>query len=105
VDFKKLGNLLTVAGAVVLIGACIWWYSFYSSVVREIGNATGGGADASVFDAKSCLYSSSGLCSLVTSVTTLAGNTPYEPMLFWFGLGGLVLGLLIRFTAKSSGPA
>jgi hypothetical protein len=58
-----------------------------------------------VFDALSCLYSSSGACSLVTGVATIAGRTPYEPMLFWFGLAGLVLGLLIRFTAKPSGTA
>ena len=102
-DFKKLGNILTVAGAVVLVGALVWWFSFYSSVVREIGRATGGGADASVFDAWSCLYSSSGICALVTGVSTLAGKTAYEPMLFWFGLAGLLLGLLIRFTAKPGG--
>jgi hypothetical protein len=51
----------------------------------------------------SCLYSSSGICALVTGVATLAGRTAYEPMVFWFGLGGLLLGLLIRFTAKPSG--
>jgi hypothetical protein len=105
VDFKKLGNILTLAGAVVLVGACIWWFSFYSSVVRDVGRATGGGSDATVFDAMSCLYSSSGICALVTGVATLAGRTAYEPMVFWFGLGGLLLGLLIRFTAKPSGTA
>ena len=56
-----------------------------------------------MFDAVSCLYSSSGICALVSGVATLAGKTPYEPMLFWFGLAGLVLGVLIRFTAKPSG--
>ena len=25
----------------VLVAACLWWFSFYSSVVREIGQATG----------------------------------------------------------------
>jgi hypothetical protein len=105
VDFKKLGNVLTAAGAVVLVGACVWWFSFYSSVVREVGKATGGGSDATVFDAMSCLYSSSGICALVAGVATLAGRTPYEPMVFWFGLSGLLLGLLIRFTAKPGGAA
>lgn len=104
-DFKRLGNILTVAGAVVLAGACAWWFSFYSSVVREIGKATGGGSDATVFDALSCLYSSSGICALVSGVAALAGRTAYEPMVFWFGLGALLLGILIRFTAKPSGAA
>jgi hypothetical protein len=103
VDFKKFGNVLMLAGAAVLVAACIWWFSFYSSVVREIGQATG--RDGSVFDVVGCLYSSSGICGLVASVAVLAGKTAYEPMLFWFGLAGLILGVLIRFTAKPSGAA
>ena len=101
-DFRKLGNVLILAGAVVLVAACIWWFSFYSSVVREIGQATGQ-TNANVFDAWSCLYSSGGLCSLVQTVTSIAGKTAYEPMLFWFGLAGLILGIAIRYTAKPSG--
>ena len=45
VDFKRLGNILTAAGAVVLIGACFWWFAFYTSVVRDLGRLTGGGAN------------------------------------------------------------
>jgi hypothetical protein len=86
VDFKKLGNLLVIAGAAVLVAACLWWFSFYSSVVREIGQATG--REGSVFDVVACLYSTSGICGLVASVAVLAGKTAYEPLLFWFGLAG-----------------
>jgi hypothetical protein len=103
VDFRKLGNLLVWAGVAVLAAACIWWFSFYSSVVREIGQATG--REGSVFDVVACLYSTSGICGLVASVAVLAGKTAYEPMLFWFGLAGVVLGVLIRFTAKPAGAA
>ncbi len=103
-DFKKLGILLVVAGAAVLVAACIWWFTFYSSVVREIGKVTGSG-EGSVLDVVGCLYSSSGICGLVASVAVLAGKTAYEPMLFWFGLAGLILGALIRFMAKPSGAA
>ena len=103
-DFKKFGNVLMLAGAVVLVGACIWWFTFYSSVVREIGKVTGSG-EGSVLDVVGCLYSSSGICGLVASVAVLAGKTAYEPMLFWFGLAGLIVGVLIRFTAKPSAPA
>jgi len=62
VDFKKLGNILTAAGAVALIGAGFWWFAFYTSVVRDLGRLTGGGADASLSDALTCLYSSGGMC-------------------------------------------
>jgi hypothetical protein len=96
VDFRKLGNVLMLAGVAVLVAACLWWFSFYSSVVREIGQATG--REGSVFDVVACLYSTSGICGLVASVAVLT-------LLFWFGLAGLVLGVLIRFTAKPSGTA
>jgi hypothetical protein len=105
VDFKKLGNALTVLGALMLVGAIAWWLYFYNSLARDFARVTGSKPDASVFDALSCLYSSSGACALVSGVAALAGRTPYEPMLFWFGLAGLLLGLLIRFTARPSGAA
>jgi hypothetical protein len=103
VDFRKLGNILTAAGAVVLIGAGFWWFAFYTSVVRDLGRLTGGGADATLSDALTCIYSSGGICALVSGASSLTGKTPYEPMLFWFGLAGLILGLLIRLAAKPSG--
>jgi hypothetical protein len=103
VDFRRLGNLLMVLGGVVLLVAVGWWFSFYNSLARDVGRATGGGADTSIMDALTCLYSSGGICSVVTGVSSLVGKTPYEPMLFWFGLAGLVLGLLIRVAAKPAG--
>jgi len=105
VDFRKLGNILMIAGSVVLVGALIWWFSFYSAVARELGKATGGGADLGVLDAMSCLYSSGGICAIATVAATVVGRTAYEPMLLWFGLAGLVLGVLIRYAAKPSGAA
>lgn len=104
-DFKRLGNLLMMLGGVVLVAAVIWWLSFYSSVARDLGKATGGSADAGISDALSCLYSSSGICAVVTGVASLVGKTPYEPMVFWFGVAALVLGLLVRFAAKPAGKA
>ena len=73
-DFKKLGNLLTLVGAVVLVAACIWWFTFYSSVVREIGRLTGSG-EGSVSDVVGCLYSSSGICGLASAGAVLFGKT------------------------------
>jgi membrane associated rhomboid family serine protease len=104
-DFRKLGNLLIAAGATALLGAVIWWFSFYSSLVRELGRATGGQGDASVLDAWTCLYSSSGVCALVAAVAPLAGRTAYEPMLFWFGLAGLIVGVVVRLAAKPTAAA
>jgi hypothetical protein len=39
---------------------------------------------------------------VVSGISTLAGRTPYEPMLFWFGLAALLLGVVIRVAAKPS---
>ena len=104
-DFKKLGNALTVIGVIVLVAAVAWWLYFYNSLAKDFARLTGSKPDAGISDALSCLYSSSGACALVSGVATLAGRTPYEPMVFWFGLAAVVLGLLIRFTAKPSGAA
>jgi hypothetical protein len=102
VDFKKLGNALTAIGVIVLVIAVAWWLYFYNSLAKDFARLTGSKPDAGISDALSCLYSSSGACGLVSGVASLAGRTPYEPMLFWFGIAATVLGLLIRFTAKPS---
>ena len=101
-DVKRLGNILIAAGAAVLAASLIWWFAFYKSVIREVGRASGGQGEGSVVDAVSCIYSSSGVCALVSGIATMAGKTAYEPMLFWFGLAGLALGVIIRATAKPS---
>ena len=108
-DFKKLGTLLIVAGAAMLVAACIWWFTFYSSIgrspiARELAKATGN-ADAGLTDALGCLYSSAGLCGVVSTLAPLAGRTAYEPMLFWFAVAALLLGVIIRYAAKPSGAA
>jgi hypothetical protein len=99
-DFRRLGNILAALGAVVLAGAFIWWFQFYSSVASELKPVAGGKATLSVWDAKSCLYTSSDFCGLVSGGARLLGATPYEPMLFWAGLVALIIGVVIRLAAK-----
>lgn len=99
-DFKKLGMILMGLGLAVTAGACIWWYTFYSAVVREVMRVPGGNAQLNVFDAKSCLYSSSDFCGLISGAARFLGNTPYEPMLFWAGVAALVIGAIVRLAAK-----
>jgi hypothetical protein len=103
VDVKKFGNALAVVGVALLIGALVWWYSFYSSAVQDFAKVTGLTPQTSISDALTCLYSSSGMCGIVTAAAPIVGRTAYEPMLFWFGLAALLLGVLIRYTAKPSG--
>ena len=99
-DFRRLGNILAILGVLVFAGAFIWWFQFYSSVANELRPMAGGQATMSVWDAKSCLYSSSDFCGLVSGGARLLGRTPYEPMLFWAGLAALVIGIVVRLAAK-----
>ena len=102
-DIKKLGNILAAGGVAVLIGAVAWWYSFFSSIMRDVSSVPGARGEINIFDAKSCIYTSSDFCGLISGGARLLGKTPYEPKVFWIGLAGLVAGLLIRATAKPSG--
>ena len=102
-DIKKLGSLLLIGGALVLVAAVIWWYSFYASIMSDVSNVPGARGQFNVFDAWSCLYTSSDFCGLVSGGARLLGKTPYEPKVFWIGLAAVVAGLLIRATTKPSG--
>ena len=99
-DFRKLGNILLVGGLVVSAAAVLWWYQFYSQVIREVARVPGGSTQISILDAKSCLYSSSDFCGLISGAARMLGNTPYEPMLLWAGLAAFVIGIVIRASAK-----
>ncbi|MDX2204913.1 MAG: hypothetical protein NW223_19340 [Hyphomicrobiaceae bacterium] len=101
-DVRKLGNILMVLGAVVAAAACAWWYAFYSAIVREVTSVPGGTGQISVMDAKSCLFSSSDFCGLISGAARMLGKTPYEPMLLWLGAATLVIGAVVRVSAKPS---
>ena len=89
-DFKRLGTILIVAGAVVLVAAVIWWFTFYSTIVRELARAPGAARAACPM---SSAASTAPATSAGSSVARLTGKTAYEPMLFWLGLAGLILGV------------
>jgi hypothetical protein len=82
--------LLLLIGAGTTAGAVVWWANFYGDVVR--------GTNYTLSDAFSCLFNSSGVCSVVTGVSQLIGKSPYEPAVLWIGLGILATGLLAAIT-------
>jgi hypothetical protein len=101
---RRAGNILSLLGLVVTAGAFAWWLAFYSAIMRELSrapNAPPGGN--SVFDAVSCLYSSKDVCGLIAGAARMIGKTPYEPMLLWAGLAGLVVGIVVRVAARPAG--
>jgi hypothetical protein len=104
VDFKRLGTILMVGGAVLAAAAFVWWLTFYASIMRELERAPGGPPGGnSVFDAISCLYSSRDVCGFVAGFARLLGWTPYEPMVLWIGLVSLAAGIVIRLAARPGG--
>jgi hypothetical protein len=103
-NLRRIGNILTIAGVAVTVAAFAWWLAFYSTIMRELSrapNAPPGGN--SVFDAISCLYSSKDVCGFIAGFARMLGKTPYEPMLLWLGLAGLVIGVVLRFAARPAG--
>jgi hypothetical protein len=71
--------------------------------MSDVSSVPGARGQFSVFDAWTCLYTSSDFCGLVSGGARLLGKTPYEPKVFWLGLAALIAGGLIRATAKPSG--
>ena len=103
-DFRKFGSILIIGGLVVVAAAFAWWLAFYSSIMRELAQAPGGTPGGnSVFDAISCLYSSRDVCGFIAGFARLVGRTPYEPMVLWAGLAGVVIGVVVRLAAKPGG--
>ena len=103
-DFKRLGGILIMGGLAVVAAAFAWWLSFYSSILGELSRAPAAPPSGnSVFDLFSCFYSSRDVCGFIAGFARLVGRTPYEPMLLWLGLAGLVVGVAIRLAAKPSG--
>ena len=101
-DLKRLGTFLIIGGAILTAAAFAWWMTFYSSILEELPLA-GDAGGSSVFDLFSCFYSSQDVCGFISGFARLIGRTPYEPMLLWVGLAGLVAGLAVRFAAKPGG--
>jgi hypothetical protein len=106
-DFKRLGTFLIIGSAAVIAAAFAWWLAFYSSILRELAKAPASPASgSSVFDLFGCFYSSRDVCGFIAGFARLIGKTPYEPMLLWLGVVGLIAGLAVRFAAKPrGGPA
>jgi len=83
------GKLILLLGLGATAGAGIWWYSFYSGVARFVG---GGGGGPPI----GCLYAMSGPCRMVSQVAALAGANAYQPLLFWVGVGLIIVGLVLQ---------
>jgi hypothetical protein len=84
---RRLGEGLSIIGAVLLAIAYSWWREFYGAVQNFFGNK----GDPPL----ECLYAISGPCRAVANVAALAGAKAYDPLIFWAGAILIGLGLLL----------
>jgi len=94
-EIKKLTQILLGLGGLVTLGALIWWASFYSQVIKEIGG--------NLEDFLPCLYTSSGPCGFLVGIARLAGVIPYNPTLFWIGVIIFGVGIILKLSLKKDG--
>ena len=92
-DIKKLTTALLAIGGLITISALIWWFYFYSQVIKELGG--------NFEDAAPCLYSSGNGCGFVSGLAELGGGNPYNPTIFWIGIVLLGLGAVLKFSLNN----
>ncbi len=88
---RAVSVVLLLAGIGTTSGAVIWWFDFYGGIVR--------GTKYTLADAFSCLFNTSGACSLIAGASQLTGKSQYEPAVLWIGLGILAAGFLAGFAS------
>ncbi len=105
-DFKKLGNISDAsAGPWCWSAACVWWFTFYSSVVREIAQADRVRARCSVMRRHELPLQLERHLRAGLGRRAAGRQDALRADGVLVRAGGLVLGVLIRFTAKPSGAA
>ena len=94
-DVRKLALITLAAGALITTAAIVWWEMFFTKVVNPLVGP--GGSWTSVMQ---CLWSDGGDCALILRLYRLTGGTPYDPAIFWIGISGMIIGLVLLLTAR-----
>ena len=80
----RVGRFFTVIGIVMLAAAWLWWLYAYRS--------------AAAID---CLYLPGAICPAAQNLSPLVALPPYEPMVLWAGAAAVILGALLRISARA----
>ena len=80
----RIGRFFTAIGLVLLIAAWLWWLYAYRS--------------AAAID---CLYMPGATCPAAQSLLPMVTLPPYEPMVLWVGAVAVLLGAVLRITARA----
>ena len=73
---NKIARILSLAGVILLVVSLFWWYQTFGLN----------------FDKAKCLVVTEGMCKL-SSIGSVFGGNPYNPIALWAALVCLVLGL------------
>jgi len=85
---KTLLNIFTGLGCLLTLVSALWWGVVYHFVSKANGE--------SMWASVECMASLSAECNLLRAMGWMRGVNPYEPMLFWLGLGILSMALLLK---------
>ena len=85
---KTLLNISIGLGAFLTTVSALWWGVVYHFVSKQNGE--------SMWASVECMASLSAECNLLRGMAWMRGINPYEPMLFWFGLGVLVMAMVLK---------
>ncbi len=80
----RIGRFFTAIGLVLLVAAWLWWLYAYRS--------------AAAID---CLYLPDATCPAAQNLSPLVALPPYEPMVLWAGAVAVLLGAVLRVTARA----
>jgi hypothetical protein len=81
---SRIGRFFTAIGLVLLIAAWLWWLYAYRS--------------AAAID---CLYLPGVTCPAAENLSPLVVLPPYDPMVLWVGVVAVLLGAVLRITARA----
>jgi hypothetical protein len=80
----RIGRFFTALGIILLVAAWLWWLYAYRSLA-----------------ALDCLYLPGATCPAAQGLSPVFTLPPYEPMVLWAGALAVILGAVLRVTARA----
>ena len=89
---RKLANIFVVIGILLTVLSTLWWGVVFTMVGKQTGE--------SLMSSLNCLYSVGADCNFLRGMAWMQGMPIYEPPVFWFASGLLVMAVLLKRTVN-----
>ncbi|MFN3514527.1 MAG: hypothetical protein ACK41C_15875 [Phenylobacterium sp.] len=86
---RKLGLLLFLGGAIILVLSIVWFFAAYAEAIDTF---SGLGGREMAGKMMACLYSSPAICQ---GVGMFSEGPSYSPVVFWIGMVSLMVGVVV----------